>query len=205
MSNPPFTGFPIKTLQFFTDLANNNNKTWFDTHKPDYESYVLGPARDFVIALGERLRELSPNVVADPRVNKSIFKVFRDVRFSMNKTPYKTNLALWFPVCEGGAKFDKPGYYFQLGRNSLMLGVGIHHFSKELLKGYRDSVVDPVLGPQLAGSLALLIEKGYGVGEKTYKRIPRDCESNLSKRRITALQWSDFRCRDRYPSRISYT
>ena len=82
MTVNPFYGCPKETLQFFTELAANNNKPWFDAHKPDYERYVLGPARDFVVAMGERLMELSPNVVADPRVNKSIFRIYRDIRFS---------------------------------------------------------------------------------------------------------------------------
>jgi uncharacterized protein (DUF2461 family) len=79
---PLFTGFPEESTQFFTELKTNNNKAWFDAHKPDFEKYVLAPARDFVVALGERLRELSPDVVADPRVNKSIFRIYRDIRFS---------------------------------------------------------------------------------------------------------------------------
>ena len=82
MTVNPFTGFHPESLQFFKDLKANNNKPWFDAHKPDYERYVLAPARDFVVALGKRLRELSPDVVADPRVNKSIFRIYRDIRFS---------------------------------------------------------------------------------------------------------------------------
>lgn len=173
MTTNPFTGFPVKSLQFFTDLKANNNKSWFDAHKPDYEKYVLAPARDFVIALGERLRDLSPDVVADPRVNKSIFRIYRDIRFSKDKTPYKTHLALWFKAGEGGGKFDNPGYYFQLEPENVMLGVGIHGFSKPLLKAYRDAVVDPELGPKLAEITANVLKKGYGIGTKTYKRVPR--------------------------------
>ena len=82
MNTSPFTGFPKETLQFFTDLAANNNKPWFDAHKPDYQNYVLAPARGLVVALGARLQDLSPNVVADPRVNKSNFRIYRDIRFS---------------------------------------------------------------------------------------------------------------------------
>ena len=173
MTSNPFTGFPKETHQFFTDLAANNNKPWFDVNKPDYENYVLAPARDFVVALGERLRDLSPGVVADPRVNKSIFRIYRDIRFSKDKTPYKTHLALWFPVGEGGGKFENPGYYFHLEPGNIMLGVGIHVFSKPLLKAYRDAVVNPELGPALAQITAVVLKKGYGVGSKTYKRVPR--------------------------------
>ena len=173
MTSNPFTGFSVESLQFFTDLKSNNNKSWFVAHKPDYEKYVLAPARDFVIALGERLWDLSPDVVADPRVNKSIFRIYRDVRFSKDKTPYKTHLALWFPTGLGGGKFENPGYYFHLEPGNIMVGVGIHGFSKPLLKAYREAVVDPELGPKLAEITAGVLKKGYGIGSKTYKRVPR--------------------------------
>ena len=86
MNSTPFPGFQNETSKFFSELATNNNKPWFDAHKPDYESNVMSPARDFVVTLGEALMALSPNVVADPRVNKSIFRIYRDVRFSKYKT-----------------------------------------------------------------------------------------------------------------------
>jgi uncharacterized protein (TIGR02453 family) len=178
-----FTGFSPETLKFFSELAINNNKPWFDNHRADYDSYVLEPSREFVLAIGERLQELAPNVMADPRVNKSIFRIYRDIRFSKDKTPYKTHLALWFPVDQGGAKFDHPGYYFHLEPGNLMLGAGIHGFSKPLIKVYRDAVVDPETGPSLATAIKSVLDKGYSVGEKTYKRTPRgyDPDHNLAE------------------------
>ena len=62
--------------------------------------------------------------------------------YSKDKTPYKTNRALWFPTELKGGKFEKPGYYFHVDAETLMLGVGIHTFTKPLLKAYRDAVVD---------------------------------------------------------------
>ncbi len=177
-----FNGFPPETLKFFDDLTINNNKLWFEAHRSDYDDFVMEPSREFVIALGEQLRELAPNVMADPRVNKSIFRIYRDTRFSKDKIPYKTHLALWFPVSQGGAppavslggaKFDHPGYYFHLEPDNLMLGAGIHRFSKPLLKSYRDAVVDPELGPALTQAIAVVADNGYSIGEKTYKRTPR--------------------------------
>jgi uncharacterized protein (TIGR02453 family) len=173
MNPATFNGFSPEALKFFTELKVNNNKPWFEAHKPDYQAYILEPARAFVLALGEKLFELSPNVMADPRVNKSIFRIHRDTRFSKDKTPYKAHLGLWFPVGEGGGRFEKPGYYFHLEAETLMLGVGIHRFSKPLLKAYREAVVDPALGPQLVKTIAEVTNMGYGIGEKTYKRTPQ--------------------------------
>jgi len=172
MTPSPFNGFPEDAILFFVELAANNNKTWFTEHKPDFEKYVMTPAREFVVAMGERLQELSPGINADPRVNKSIFRIYRDVRFSKDKTPYKTNLGLWFWTGEG-AKFENPGYYFHLDTDNLMLGVGLYSFAKPILKAYRDAVVDPQLGPALAQVVAKVAGKGYGFGQKTYKRVPR--------------------------------
>ncbi len=172
MSGTTFQGFPKETTQFLTDLAANNNKPWFHEHKEEFERIVMTPAREFVLALGERLREISPGVVADPRVNKSIFRIYRDTRFSKDKTPYKTNLGLWFWVGEGH-KFENPGYYFHLDANNLMLAVGLHSFSKPLLQAYRDAVVAPSLGPVLAQVITEVAQQGFRVGERTYKRTPR--------------------------------
>jgi len=172
MSNSPFQGFQKEAIQFFVDLSANNNKTWFTEHKPDFERYVMNPARDFVVAMGETLKTIAPGVNADPRVNKSIFRIYRDTRFSKDKTPYKTNLGLWFWVGEG-AKFENPGYYFHLDTENLMLGVGLHTFAKPILKAYREAVVNPRLGPELSRAVVAVAEKGYNFGQKTYKRVPR--------------------------------
>jgi len=86
MAQYSFNGFPKNALLFFSELTANNNKPWFDEHKSDYENFILAPARDLVVSLGDRLQELSPGVIADPRVNKSIFRIYRDVRFSKYTT-----------------------------------------------------------------------------------------------------------------------
>ena len=100
MTTKTFNGFPKKFTKFFADLAMNNNKLWFNEHKPDYEQFVLGPSKLFVIAMGERLSELSPDINAIPMVNKSLFRLNRDTRFSKDKSPYKTNVGIFFwEVC----------------------------------------------------------------------------------------------------------
>jgi len=172
MTDTSFDGFPTETINFLAALRANNNKPWFVEHKPDFEAYIMSPARAFVGAMGKRLVELSHDVVADARVNKSIFRIYRDVRFSHDKTPYKTHLALLFWVGEG-AKLENPGYYFHLDAENLMLGGGIYQFTKPMLKAYREAVLDPDLGPTLAKLITALKKKSYDVGYQTYKRVPR--------------------------------
>jgi uncharacterized protein (TIGR02453 family) len=117
-----FNGFPPEAVTFFQGLQNNNNKTWFEARKPDYQKFVLEPAQEFIEEMGVRLKQLSPGIHADPRVNRSIFRIYRDIRFSKNKTPYKTHLGIW--MWEGeGAKFESSGYYFHLEPPNILLGV----------------------------------------------------------------------------------
>ena len=168
-----FNGFPGECVNFFKDLGKNNNREWFAKHKGEMEEYVLEPARDFVFEMGKRLQKISPKIIADPRVNKSIFRMYRDTRFSKDKTPYKTHLGILF--WEGDrAKLECPGFYFHAEPPDLMLGAGVYRFSKPLMTVYRDSVVDPKHGPALVKALKAVEKKGdCTIGGKHYKRTPR--------------------------------
>jgi uncharacterized protein (TIGR02453 family) len=168
-----FAGFPRECVEFYIQLAQNNNKAWFDKHKKDYEKYVMDPARSFVFEMGVLLSSISPKVTADPRVNRSIFRTYRDTRFSKDKTPYKTHLGIFF--WEGNlAKMDCPGFYFHLEPPTLLLAAGNHCFSSKLLETYRDSVADAKHGPALVKAIEKLIATdGYSIGGRHYKKIPR--------------------------------
>lgn len=168
-----FEGFPRETTQFYRDLAENNNKRWFDEHKTDFNGNVMAPAADFVFELGIRLSDIFPGINADPRLNKSIFRPYRDTRFSRDKTPYKTHLGIFF--WEGKLpKMECSGFYFHLEPPDLFLGAGIHCFSPRLLEAYRAAVAHPVSGPALVKAVASLTSKpGYFIGGKHYKKLPR--------------------------------
>jgi uncharacterized protein (TIGR02453 family) len=92
----PFAGFRSEAFAFLDELARNNDRAWFQSHRDAYETFVLEPARDLVEALGEELRAFAPDVNADPRVGGSIMRIARDTRFAKDKRPYKTHLDLWF-------------------------------------------------------------------------------------------------------------
>lgn len=173
-----FNGFPREAVKFFGDLAENNNKAWFAEHKTDFESQVLAPARDFVYEMGKHLRKIAPNVVADPRVDKSIFRIYRDTRFSKDKSPYKNHLGIFF--WEGSLpKMESSGFYFHLEPPSLLIAAGVHCFSKTLLEQYRESVIHEKHGPALAKAINRVSKKkDYSVGGKHYKRTPRGFDPN---------------------------
>jgi uncharacterized protein (TIGR02453 family) len=172
-----FKGFSKETLSFFRRLKRNNNKAWFDSHKGEYQQYVLEPAKAFVVALGDKIRGTIPGIKAEPKLNRSIFRIYRDTRFSPDKTPYKTHLALF--LWEGGlSRMECPGFYFHLEPAKLLLGAGIYMFPPKMLGRYRKAVVDPDLGPQLSDIIQKIKgAKNFQLGGKHYKRIPSGFES----------------------------
>ena len=172
-----FNGFPREMVTFFRELRENNNTAWFQENKDIYEEFVKGPSRNFVLEMGEMLRRLSPDIIADPKVNRSLFRINRDVRFSKDKRPYKSNLGIWF--WEGqGKRMECSGFYFHLSPPTFMLGAGLYMFPKHILKKYRDAVVHPVMGKELSQAVAEVEDKGYDVGVRHYKKIPRGFDAD---------------------------
>ena len=109
-----FEGFQPTLLAFLRDLKANNNRDWFNAHKPDYEQLVREPALGFISAMGPPLAKFAPMFVAVPRKSGgSLMRVYRDTRFSRDKTPYKTNVGIQFRH-EYGKDVHAPGYYFHI-------------------------------------------------------------------------------------------
>ena len=168
-----FNGYFPETIQFFADIKENNNKTWFAEHKKEYQKFVVEPTKAFIMAMGQRLGELVPSIQYDTRTNGSgsMMRIYRDVRFSKDKSPYKTWLGVIF--WEGsGKKTDSPGFYFGLDDEGAGAHAGLHGFPKPFLEAYREAVVDDKLGEELIGILAAL-PPDYTSSEKHYKRVPR--------------------------------
>lgn len=165
--------FPQSTIKFLTALSKNNNKEWFEKNRMQYDFELLQPSVQFVIDLGEKLSVLSPNIVAIPKIDKSIFRLYRDVRFSKNKAPFKTNLGLYF--WEGrGKKMECSGFYFHIEPKLFFLGAGMYVFTKDQLKKYREIVSDPAKGKELNDIVTKLLKnKKLLLGGKTYKKTPR--------------------------------
>ena len=168
-----FAGFPREAPRFFEELIKNNNPVWFQENKERYQELVLEPFRDFVSALGACLRELTPDLRADPRVNRSLFRINRDTRFSRDKTPYKDHAGIW--LWEGsGKRMECSGFYFQLSPDFLMLGVGLYSFPKDLVEPYRQAVDNSGSGLALSRAVDRIMAAGpYLLGGPQLKRVPR--------------------------------
>jgi uncharacterized protein (TIGR02453 family) len=168
----PFTGFSKATLAFFRELARHNNRDWFEGHRGDYDRHVLAPAKSFVVAMGERLRAIVPNIAAVPRIDKSIFRIHKDTRFSLDPSPYKTNLGLYFWE-KDQPRLETTGFYVGLEPPDLVLGAGMYEIPKALLERFRRAVVAPKSGRELAGIIeAALARPGLEIGGEHYKRVP---------------------------------
>jgi uncharacterized protein (TIGR02453 family) len=167
-----FKGFSKKTVAFFRDLAANNNREWFAARRSDYDENVLRPARAFVVAMGRRLQRLTPGINASPRPDGSLFRIYRDTRFSQDKTPYKTHMGIFF--WEGkGPRMECSGYYFHLEPPRLMLGGGLYMFSRPLLERFRKAALDPEYGDELAAAAKKITSRpGFSLGGAHYKRLP---------------------------------
>jgi uncharacterized protein (TIGR02453 family) len=167
---PPFAGFPAEGRRFLAGLALHNEKTWFDAHRDEYEQFVLGPMRAFVLEAGSRLRPKVKRVVADPRVGGSLFRINRDTRFSADKSPYKSWAAARLWDGAGPGKESSPSFYLHVDAESVYAGGGLYLFDDAQLERFRRAVTDDRLRRQLeriAGNL------GLDLGGQALKRRPR--------------------------------
>jgi uncharacterized protein (TIGR02453 family) len=167
-----FQGFSRETVAFFRGLKKNNSRDWFEAHRKVYQDYVLEPAKAFVLALGPKLKEISPSIVAAPKINKSIFRLNRDTRFSLDKSPFKPNLGLYF--WEGPrSRLESPGFYVHLEPPIFLLGAGYYVFPDWLRERFRRAVVHPKQGIELAAILKKIsATSDFEIGGKHYKRLP---------------------------------
>ena len=164
--------FPDCTISFLKKLSKNNNREWFETHREEYNKNFFEPAQEFVINMGAKLFELSPFITAIPKIDKSIFRIYRDVRFSKDKSPFKTNLGVYF--WEGSKKMDSPGFYFHVDPKEFFIGAGIYMFPTDMLKKYRNLVANTPAGDELNNILKKILKnKKYSLGGKKYKKIPK--------------------------------
>ncbi len=132
--------FSPATLKFLDELAANNNRVWFEANKPRYEALVREPALEFIAAMGPALEAFAPHFRADPRkVGGSLMRVFRDTRFSRDKTPYKTNIGIQFRH-ELGKDVHAPGFYVHVATDECFLAVGCWHPDADALGRIRDLI-----------------------------------------------------------------
>ena len=162
--------FPAETLRFLRALKRNNRREWFNGHRDDYEAYVRQPMTAIVERLAVDLRAFAPELVASPKV--SIYRIYRDTRFSDNKTPYKTHVAAVFPT-RGLLKHEGAGTYFHISPDEVWIGGGMYSPQPPQLFTVRQHIAD-----HLKQLRAIVESPGFrkqlgALEGDTLKRVPR--------------------------------
>lgn len=137
-----YARFNRETVAFLVELKNNNNRDWFTENKARYEEQVLDVALRFIQSMQDPLAEFAPRFTAIPkRMGGSLMRVYRDTRFSKNKTPYKTNIGIQFRH-EQAKDVHAPGFYVHIDPEQAFLGAGMWRPAAEALHGIRQRISD---------------------------------------------------------------
>ncbi len=154
-------------FRFLKELRQHNDRDWFNANKDRYVGDVRDPLVAFVAAVAPKLSAISPHIVADPRPSGgSLLRIYRDTRFSRDKTPYKTNAALSFRLAPR-RDVEAPGYYLHLEPGHVFMGAGMWHPSADALHAIRAAIVKDPQGWKRAK------RSGLSHGEDSLKRPPR--------------------------------
>ena len=137
--NPGFAGFPPEGMTFLRGLKKHNTREWFQPRKEIYEEKVKSPMLELVTALMQRLADFAPDYVADP--NKAIYRIYRDTRFSKDKTPYKTHIAAVFKHRDL-EKHSGAGFYFSVAPEEIEVGGGVYMPMPEHLLAIRNYLAE---------------------------------------------------------------
>jgi len=133
--------FTRRFFEFLEELSRNNKRDWFVANKPRYEHDVREPMLAFIADFAPRLRKISPQYVADPRpTGGSMMRIYRNLRFSRDKTPYHTNASAAFSHRDG-AHFNSPSFYLSLSPAEAFAGVGVWHPHADTVAKIRGAIV----------------------------------------------------------------
>ncbi len=138
----PRSHFKPCIFAFLKDLKANNNREWFQANKKRYEEDLKAPSLEFIVDFAPYLEAISPHFRADPRpVGGSLFRIYRDVRFSKDKSPYKTHAGIHFRH-KAGKTAHTPGFYLHLEPGGCFVGIGLWRPDGPTLKMIRDRVAE---------------------------------------------------------------
>ena len=196
-----FDGFPRETIAFLTDLGANNEKAWFEAHRAGYERCFVDPALALVEALAPVAATLTPPHKAEARLNGSLRRIHRDVRFSKDKTPYNPQIHLIFWT--GSHPNRSAGIHLVRGPQGLGYGAGHWAFEPDALARYRAALGDPEKRHALEDALRKAAAVGCTLGEPALKTVPKGFDSCapgaelLRHKGLVARTWGNERLDER--------
>jgi len=193
-----YARFYPETMRFLEQLATNNNREWFAENKGRYEEDVLDVALRFVQSMQDPLADIAPHFVAMPtRTGGSLMRVYRDTRFSKNKTPYKTNIGMQFRH-EQAKDVHSPGYYVHIDPNQVFVGVGMWRPDVEPLRRIRDRIAArPAEWKRVMGDPSF--KRLFTLGGELLVRPPRgfdrdhECIDDIRRKSFIALRELDVK------------
>jgi uncharacterized protein (TIGR02453 family) len=132
-----FAGFPPEGIEFFRKLMRNNRREWFQPRKEIFETQLRQPMLELVQSLNGELKRFAPEYVTEPE--KAVYRIYRDTRFSKDKTPYKDHIAASFSR-RGGTSHGTGGYYCAVSHKEVAVGGGVYMPEPETLSAIRDHI-----------------------------------------------------------------
>jgi uncharacterized protein (TIGR02453 family) len=181
--------FGPRLFAFLRELAANNNREWFQANKARYEDDLKEPALRFISAVAPHLEKVSPHISADPRpVGGSLFRIYRDVRFGKDKSPYKTHCGIQFRH-KAGRDAHAPGFYLHLEPGGCFAAAGMWSPPGPALRQIREAIVaSPAEWKKAIGSAAF--RKRFELSGASLKRAPKGFSPDHPM--IEALRRTDF-------------
>ncbi len=193
-----YARFNPETIRFLEQLSANNNREWFKEHKSRYEEDVLDVALRFIQSMQEPLADIAPHFVAMPtRMGGSLMRVYRDTRFSNNKTPYKTNIGIQFRH-EQAKDVHSPGYYVHIDPEQAFVGVGMWRPDSEPLRGIRERIAaKPAEWKRVMGARSF--KRQFVLGGESLMRPPRgfdkdhECIDDIRRKSFISVRELDVK------------
>ena len=185
-----FKGFSKEGLDFLDEIVINNSKEWLDANRERYEALIVEPCKAYVEEMGEHLQVLVPNINAIPKINQSLFRIYRDARYHpLHPIKERIGIIFWQG---GGHRMQSSSFYMHYDAHEVFVATGIRNFKPPLLNAYREYIKDEKKRTALHLILENLQAKGYMLPEPHYKRFPigfdkEDTYSYLAKYRAMYL------------------
>jgi len=168
---PDYAGLPRQTLSYLAELEANNDRTWFEAHRADYETHWLTAGFDLVAAMAQHCNAMTPRLLAVPKLNQSLRRIHRDTRFSKDKTPYQPWLHL---ILSTGPAFNKvPGMHIVLTPRGLGYGAGHYGLPPDALDQLRNRICDDRDRRDLLAALEAAAKVHSVLDEPDLARVPK--------------------------------
>ncbi len=165
--------FDTNSILFLTNLKENNEKAWFKEHESEYRQYILEPLQDLVVALSDVMLDIDDKIETNPGIGKTISRIYRDIRFSKDKSPFRSNMWITFkrPIKDWQ---DYPGFYFEIAPDHYCYGMGFYNASIDTMDKFRKSIESNPDKFRKVISFLKPEKSMYTVGGDNYKKILKD-------------------------------